>query len=216
MPMQAPLESRSHRTALAYVQGVYSSALDRWQRVTTADSTSGASLAWLSDEDQWLPHSYDVIRVELPKRWELGPTGSDFEIPIAYSGWPRLLTIPGSAEVSHPVDRLSDLTRAAEALLPAIGSARQREQAAQFIADLHQAVSSHGFLFTRPLSAIIGEDGALLLEWVFLDRRLLFVILEDSAESSWSFVSEVRGRPRNAWGLLTDLDLNQVVTWIAA
>lgn len=216
MPVQTPLESRSGVAALEYLQGAYSGGLDRCQHVMTVDSTTGASLSWLSGENPSLPQTYKVVRFEIPRRWGSRPTIGSLEVLNEYSGWPLLIASRRAEEFGGQKAGLADLTSAADSLLPIVQSAPQRDQAKQFLAELRNAVSRHGFLFSRPLSAIVSEDGALLLEWAFQDRRLLFVLTPECADSSWSFVSELPGRPRNAWGLLSDLDLHQVIAWIAA
>lgn len=58
-----------------------------------------------------------------------------------------------------------------------------------------------------PLRLSETEDGAILVEWIFEDRRLGFSFEHDMAESGWYFVRSNGSSDCSVSGLLSDLNL---------
>ena len=62
------------------------------------------------------------------------------------------------------------------------------------------------------LSAVKADDGALILEWTFGDRRLGFTIEVQAEESGWYFVFSSGSSERYEAGTMDQLEMSRLVT----
>lgn len=63
-----------------------------------------------------------------------------------------------------------------------------------------------------PLVATNLEDGSFLIEWLFPDYRVGFVLESDPKEAIWYLMSKSKSSDSNEWGSLADRDKNELLT----
>lgn len=65
-----------------------------------------------------------------------------------------------------------------------------------------------------PLQFLLDKDDSLLLEWIFKDFRIGFIIEPNVSESSWYFVSNSKMNEQSASGLLNVSDYEQSLHYL--
>lgn len=57
-----------------------------------------------------------------------------------------------------------------------------------------------------PMAASEDEDGTILVEWIFPDRRVGLTFDRDMTQSGWHYILDGEGAPRLLRGKLDDLE----------
>ena len=139
----------------------------------------------------------------------------ELQVSRNHSHEPAYQQVKALRQIS-PIRARNELLANVELAIKNLPSSAMRTQANSIISIFRKAASAYGVNNQPPLSASIATDGSLLVEWIFSDKRLGFNVEPNQDESGWYFVSSETAGGYCESGLLSTLDIKQLMARILA
>lgn len=128
--------------------------------------------------------------------------------------WDREVAPHFRAPMTRAPRSVTDVLARAMAAIPGVQSTRARDDARRTLCDFATALDAYDLSDAPVMMANMLEDGALVVEWAFRDRRLGFSFDPDEKESGWFFVSVPSAGGVLASGNLSGIDCDLLATWV--
>jgi hypothetical protein len=114
----------------------------------------------------------------------------------------------------RPAEAVAAILGSAYDTLRRVGVETVQVEATKVLRRLGAALLRFDLTSAPPVSAVMLDDGSMVLEWVFADRRLGFSVDPKPGESGWFFVSSQDSGSVRAFGReIGDTELALLLAW---
>ena len=118
------------------------------------------------------------------------------------------------ADVALPFPKI-DLTQPAREKLQSLADSAIAQLAEAILNKFRARLLKLDNLSALPSISVFEHDsGALLIEWIFVNMRIGINLERDTEESSWFLVTDQSAGGVNAFGLLSNANLDWLVSWL--
>jgi hypothetical protein len=179
-----------------------------WNISTTGVENYSAGLLPIDSTNQWNRSRYNQLNV-FPQtknvRW--------FDFP---RNNPKQGT--SGSQISEnflDVISFSNVIEAAREFLKSVQNKDHVNKAEEILAIIQsEIIKRQPQIILPPISAFLAENGALLLEWYFIDFRIGFNLEVAENESGWYLASKPSAGGIISSGLFTGIDIHGIIAWL--